>query len=228
MAWFKAVLATLLVLAALVVGLCFGLYAIGASQFPDDVEPNGYRAAPDLRALYRQVEAGGIEDVPRLNPVSVWAHWLGLVADPQRGLRDGRLRLLGHAGRALVMRRPPERGTRWHLANLAATIRVSRHWEMDRMVDTLLAEGWFGRNATGIEQAATVWYGRPLADLVPEERLLLIALMKSPSYFDPACRPERFAGRYRWAATQAGGLEPDAALRRALARLSPQACTGTR
>jgi hypothetical protein len=228
MAWVKSLLVTLLVLAALIVGLCFGLYAIGESQFPDDLEPNGYRAAPELRALYRQVETRGIEDVPRLNPVSVWGYWLRQVSDPQRGLHDARLRLLGHGGRALVMRRSPARGARWHLANLAATVRVSRHWEMDRRVDTLLAEGWFGRNATGIERAATVWYGRPLADLAPEERLLLIALMKSPSYYDPACRPERFAERYRWAAAQAGGFEPDAALRRALARLSPQTCAGTR
>ena len=228
MAWIRSLLVTLLVLVALIVGLCFGLYAIGASQFPDDLEPNGYRAAPELRALYRQVEMGGIDGVPRLNPVSVWGYWLLYVADPQRAPLDGQLRLLGNAGRSLVMRQPPARGVRSHLANLAATVHVSRHWEMDRIVDTLLAKGGFGRNATGIEQAATVWYGRPLADLAPEERLLLIALMRSPSYHDPACHPERFAKRYRWAAAQVGGFEPDAALQRALARLLPQACAGTR
>ena len=224
MAWIKSLLVTLLVLVALLVGLCFGLYAIGASQFPDDLEPNGYRAAPELRALYRQVETGDIDDVPRLNPVSVWGYWLLYVADPQRGPLDDQLRLLGHAGRSLVMRQPPARGARWHLANLAATVRVSRHWEMDRMVDTLLAEGGFGRNTTGIEQAAQAWYGLPLGDLVAEERLLLVALMKGPSYYDPTCFPERFATRYRWAVAQTGMADPNAASVRALARLRPQPC----
>ena len=96
------------------------------------------------------------------------------------------------------------------------------------MVGTVLAEAGFGRNARGIEQAAQAWYGRPLADLVPEERLLLIALMKGPSYYDPACRPERFADRYRRLATKAGGFDPDTALPRALARLSNQNCPDRR
>lgn len=96
------------------------------------------------------------------------------------------------------------------------------------MVDTVLAESGFGRNARGIEQAAQAWYGRPLADLVPEERVLLIALMKGPSYYDPACRPERFANRYRHLAAKAGGFDADTALPRALARLSMQGCPGRR
>lgn len=216
MGWIKALLAALLLIAALVIGLCFGLYAIGASRFPDDLEPNGYRAPPGVRALYLDVEVGDIDDVPHLDPVSIWGYGLRHLSDTQREPLGAQLRLLGHAGRSLVIRQSSPAGPmRRHLANLAATVHVSRHWEMDRMVDTLLAEGWFGRNARGIEQAANVWYGRPLADLAPEERLLLIALVRSPSYYDPACHPERFAKRYRWAAAQADGFEPDAALHRA-------------
>lgn len=225
MAWLKALLGTLLILTTLIVGLCFGLYAMGASRLPDDLEPSRYRAPSELRALYLKVEVGAIDDVPRLNPVSVWGYWLWHFSGKQREPLGAQLKLLGHAARRRVARQSsPASAARWHLSNLAASVRVSRHWSLDDMVDTVLAEAGFGRNATGIEQAATVWYGRPLADLVPEERLLLIALVRSPSYYDPACHPERFAERYRHVATRAGEFDPDAALPRALARLSLQAC----
>ena len=95
---------------------------------------------------------------------------------------------------------------------------------LERMVDTILAESTFGRGAKGIEQAALAWYGRPLDDLVPEERLLLITLMKGPSHYDPVCRPERFAQRYPWAAKRAGFADAGSALRAALARMRPSAC----
>jgi hypothetical protein len=225
MAWLRALLGTLLVIVALVVGLCFGLHAYGASGYPDDLEPNRYRAPPALRALYLDVEAGAIEDVPRLNPVSVWGYWLWHYSGRQREPLGSRLRLLGHAGRALVVRQTPQgNAARWHLINLAATVHVSRHWGLERMVDTVLAEAGFGRNAKGIEQAAQAWYGRPLANLVPEEQLLLIALMKGPSYYDPCRNPERFDQRYRDVAARAKGFDPDTALRRAVARLSPPDC----
>ena len=225
MARVRAILGTLLVVAGFVVALCFGLYAVGASDFPDYRQPNRYRAKPDLRALYLDVEAGGIEDVPRLNPVSAWGYrlwqlsgWQGAPVDSQRGL-------LSRAGRTLAMRQAhPTRGLRGHLLDSAATIRASRDWPLERMVDTILAESTFGRGAKGIEQAALAWYGRPLDDLVPEERLLLIALMKGPSHYDPVCRPERFAQRYPWAAKRAGFADAGSALRAALARMRPSAC----
>lgn len=229
MARIRALPGTLLVVAALVIGLCFGLYAHGASGLPDDLEPNRYRATPDLRALYLAVNAGGIQDVPRLNPVSVWGYWLWHFSGRQHEPLGSQLTLLGDSGRSLMMRQPrPAGSTQWHPARLAATVRVSRQWEMDGMVDTLLAEGAFGRGATGIEQAARAWYGRPLGELVVEERLLLVVLMRSPSHHDPACHPERFADRYRWGAAHAGIPDAADALRIAMARMRPVACPASR
>ena len=217
MAWFRALLGTLLVLVALVLGLCFGLHAVGTSGLPDDLAPSRYRAPPDMRALFLRIEAGEVDNVPRLNPVSVWGYWLWHGDDRRREPLAAQLRLLGHAGRMLATRESSTvSATRWHLINGAASVHVSRHWSADDMVGTVLAEAGFGRNARGIEQAAQAWYGRPLADLVPEERVLLIALMKGPSYYDPVCRPERFADRYRHLATKAGGFDADTALSRAL------------
>lgn len=225
MAWFRALLGTLLVLVALVVGLCFGLHAVGMSGLPDDLAPSRHRAPPDMRALFLRIEAGEVDHVPRLNPVSVWGYGLWHGADRQREPLAAQLRLLGHAGRMLVTRESsPASATRWHLAHLAASVHVSRHWRVDDMANTVLAESGFGRNTRGIEQAAQAWYDRPLADLVPEERALLIALMKGPSYYDPVCRPERFAHRYRHLAAKAEGFDADTALPRALARLSMQDC----
>lgn len=231
MAWLRATLGTLLVLVALVVGLSFGLHAMGTSGLPDDLEPSRYRAPTDVRALFLKVEVGDVDvdDVPRLNPVSVWGYRLWHVSGEQREPLRAQLRLLGHAGRMLATRESSTvSATRWHLINGAASVHVSRHWSVDDMVGTVLAEAGFGRNARGIEQAAQAWYSRPLADLVPEERVLLIALMKGPSYYDPVCRPQRFANRYRHLAAKAEGFDADTALARALARLSKQDCPGRR
>ena len=225
MARIRALLGTLLVIAGFVVALGFGLYAVGASDLPEHREPNRYRAKPDLRALYLDVEAGGIEDVPRLNPVSAWGYRLWQLSGWQSASLDSQLGLLSRAGRSLSMRQAhPTHGLRGHLLDSAAAIRVSQDWPLERMIDTILAESTFGRGAKGIEQAALAWYGRPLDDLVPEERLLLIALMKGPSHYHPVCRPERFAQRYPWAAKRAGFADAGSALRAALARMRPSAC----
>lgn len=210
-------------------GLCFGLYAHGASGLPDDLEPSRYRATPDIRARYLAVNAGGIEDVPRLNPVSIRGYWFWHFSGRQHEPPGSKLTLLGDSGRTLMMRQPrPAGSTQWHPARLAATVRVSRQWEMDRMVDTLLAERAFSRGAPGIEQAARAWYGRPLGELVVEERRRLVVLVRSPSHHDPACHPERFADRYRWGAAHAGIPDAADALRIAMARMRPVACPASR
>lgn len=106
-----------------------GLYAVGASDFPDYREPNCYRAKLDLRALYLDVEAGGIEDVPRLNPVSAWGYRLSQLSGWQSASLDSQLGLLSRAGRTLAMRQAhPTLGLRGHLLDSAATIRASRDW----------------------------------------------------------------------------------------------------
>ena len=79
---------------------------------------------------------------------------------------------------------------------------VSRHWSRDQVLDTLLDQSWFGRDAKGIESAAVAYYGVPAAELRPEESLALVTLMRGPSYYDPSCRPERFAHRYWLAAAK--------------------------
>lgn len=228
MAWLRALLVTLLLSAALVVGLCFGLYAMGASQLSGDLAPSRYHVPPEVRALYLKVEAGDVDHVPRLNPVTVWGYWLWHVSGKQREPLGAQLQLLGHAGRTLATRESSSASARRHLAHLAASIHVSRHWNVEDMVGTVLMESGFGRNTRGIEQAAQAWYDRPLTDLAPGEQVLLIALMKGPSYYDPVCRPARFADRYRGLAAKAGASDADAALRRALARLSRPDCPDQR
>lgn len=223
MAWTRAAVGALLVLSASLVALCWGLYAFGATDFPSDMAPSAYRAPPALRARYLRIEADGVETLPRMNPVSAWGY-LALAAR-QHEPANAQLSLLGHTAHHVLLRNPHHRGgARWHLASWAASIRISRDWTLDQAIDTHLAESRFGRGATGIEQAARAWYGRPLDDLGPEESLALIALLKGPGYYDPICKPEHFADRYLWTASHTGMPDPQAALRNATARMLPSTC----
>lgn len=74
------------------------------------------------------------------------------------------------------------------------------------------------------DAAAEAWYGLPPEALRPEEALALLALARSPSYYDPLCRPGRFNQRFRLLSARLGIADTDAALARARERLRPVAC----
>ncbi len=216
-----ALLSALVLLAAPLL-LCWGVYLWGASALPADLAPSGYRAPAAVARQYRQAEANGISATPRLDPVSyLWALHRSQ-HDPEI---QAQLRLLSTASRWVSQRDSrPVWGLRRHAANGVRTIRISRDWSLDEVIGTVLGESWYGRGATGIEAAARAYYGQPLAQLLPEESLALIALLRAPRHYDPHCHRERFQARFRLLA-QRLRLPPEDALRAATLRLLPTTCT---
>jgi membrane peptidoglycan carboxypeptidase len=114
-----------------------------------------------------------------------------------------------------------------HMTEIALAIRISREWTTDDIADTLLAESFYGRCSIGIEHASQACFGRPAAQLQPQESLALIALSKGPSGYDLDRNPERFRKRYAQLAEKLGHRGPDWSADAALARLTPATCTGT-
>lgn len=208
-------------LLALPLLLSWGWYLWGNSALPAKLAPNRYRAPAGLAEQYLRAEADGVTEIPRLNPASYF--WL-----VHRGRHDlhtqARLRLLGNTSRIVSLRDPRHTlGLRRHAAEMAGAIRISRHWSLDEIVGTALSESWYGHGATGFEAAALAYYGLPPAQLLPEESLALIALLRGPAYYDPYCHGERFQARYRLLA-QRLHLPAEAALQTASRRLLPAQC----
>lgn len=225
--WLQAIPLALFALYSL---LCVGLYLAGARHLPDRLEPTRWRAAPELRAQLLQVEAGMSpgDTVPRLDPLTfiprVMYH---LDSDAKEDPFMRGWRLLSQAARR---RHPPHlhmRNVSRHGVDIALAIRLSREWTTDQIADTLLAESFYGRCSFGIEEAAHAYFGRPSAQLRPQETLALVALLKGPGWYDLDRNPERFRTRYAAVAEQLGLHGPDWSADVALARLVPPSCTGT-
>jgi hypothetical protein len=225
--WLLAVPVALLLLYTM---LCLGLYLASARHLPDRLEPTAWRATPQLRAQFLQVEAGMMpgDTVPRLDPLTVVPRLIHHI-DPDRPddafVRGWRL--LSSAARQRSPAHLRVRNMSRHGIQIALAIRLSREWTTEQIADTLLAESFYGRCSAGIAQAAQAYYGLPAMQLRPQETLALIALLKGPSGYDLDRNPERFRKRYARLAEQLGHHGPDWSADAALARLTPPACIGT-
>ena len=225
--WLLAIPLALLLLYTL---LCMGAYLAWARHLPDRIEPATWHAPPGLRAQLMRVEADMSpgDTVPRLDPLTFIPRVMYHVDsnakdDPfMRGWR-----LLSQTARQRFPRHLHMRSLNRHGIETALAIRISREWTTERIVDTLLAESFYGRCSFGIEQAAPAYFGRPLAQLRPQETLALIALLKGPAWYDPDRNRERFRARYAQLAGTLGHHDPDWSADAALARLTPPACVGT-
>lgn len=226
--WLLAVPIALLLLYTV---LCLGLYLTGARHLPDRLEPTAWRATPELRAQLLQVEVGMAhgDTLPRLDPLTFIPRTVLEIRRQDPGTaHTGGHRLLAGAARMLYFDRGMHvQGRSHHLPEIALRIRLSREWTTDRIVDTLLAESFYGRCSFGIERAAHAYFDRPLAQLRPQETLALIALLKGPGWYDLDSNPGRFRKRYARLAEQLGHRGPDWSADAALARLTPAACIGT-
>ena len=223
-AWLKWMIGAMLLLATLIFGLLWSIYAYGASSFPANIEPNTYQASAPIQRQYLMVEAGGAREIPKLNPVTVWWH---LYRDS--GSYDAKhhhsFQLLGQASRILQMREPINSSAAQHHANsIASAVSISRNWSFSDVVNTLIGESSYGRGAEGIESASVAYFGVPLDQLRPEETLALIVLLRGPRYYDPICKHDRFAARYSAYAAKLN-LQSDAGgVAKATSRMLPAPC----
>jgi Transglycosylase len=214
---------TALALAMLYAALCFGLYLLGARHLPAELAPNPYRAPASMRAQFLAVEAPTARSLPRLNPLTWLPHALWDMSGDKRPC-DGCRLLLSATWIVSSRDRGARRSLDRHLAEIAASIRIGRNWTRDDAVNTLLAETPFRKGTVGIEAASRFHFGVAAAELRPQESLALIALMKSPSWYDPACHRERFAQRYAHLAEVLGHRGPEWTAAAALTRFRPQVC----
>ncbi|MEV6809851.1 transglycosylase domain-containing protein [Streptomyces sp. NPDC051132] len=66
------------------------------------------------------------------------------------------------------------------------SIKVGAKLKKDKILQGYLNTSYFGRGAYGIQAAAQTYYGKNAVDLKPSECAVLAALLKGPTYYDPA------------------------------------------
>lgn len=223
--WPFWLLGTLSALLLLVIALCFGVYAWGARFVPDEIPASSYRAPDSIRDQYLTVEADGATGMRKLNPVTFWIDvFMSTRQFPEPPPPE---EILLHRAVRVAQFKHSRARTQGdhHLASIAFAIKIGRQWTRDQAVDTILAESGFRRDVIGIEAAARFYFGVPLAELRPRESLVLIALLKGPSWYDPFCNRERFGKRYAQAVEKLGKSGPEWTAAEALSRLRPIECT---
>ncbi|MFG2814603.1 transglycosylase domain-containing protein [Streptomyces sp. NPDC048410] len=90
------------------------------------------------------------------------------------------------------------------------SVKVGTQRSKDEIMQGYLNTSYYGRGAYGIQAAAQTYYGKEAIDLNPSECAFLAALLKGPTYYDPAgnadldksATPENnrklSEGRWRW------------------------------
>ncbi|MFD8393992.1 transglycosylase domain-containing protein [Streptomyces sp. NPDC059680] len=66
------------------------------------------------------------------------------------------------------------------------SIKVGTKLNKKQILQGYLNTSYFGRGAYGIQAAAQTYYGKNAVDLTPSQCAVLAALLKGPTYFDPA------------------------------------------
>jgi penicillin-binding protein 1A len=74
-------------------------------------------------------------------------------------------------------------------------IQIEKNYTKKEILELYLNVSYFGRSAYGIESAAKVYFDKKASELTIPESALFIALLKSPSNYDPVQKKENAIGR---------------------------------
>ena len=83
------------------------------------------------------------------------------------------------------------------LRELAISVKLNREYSKDQILEWYLNTVYFGRGAYGVQAAAQAYFGLDVQQLTVEQSALLAALLKAPSYYDPAVNPDQAQARFR-------------------------------
>ncbi len=122
----------------------------------------------------------------------------------------------------------PERTLTRKLKELELAIWLERAHSKDELLELYLNRVYFGAGATGVAEAAKVYFGKDAANLTLFEAALLAATLKSPAAYNPLAKPGESRKRARLVldAMREAGFITEAQARDALS--SPVSTAGVR
>ena len=77
-------------------------------------------------------------------------------------------------------------------------MKLTRDYSKDQILEFYLNTVYFGRGAYGIEAAAKAYFGEDVSKLTVSQGAVLAALLRAPSYYDPANNPGQARARWKY------------------------------
>jgi membrane peptidoglycan carboxypeptidase len=84
------------------------------------------------------------------------------------------------------------------LKELAIAVKLSREYSKDQILGFYLNTVYFGRGTYGIQAASQAFFGKDVSKLDTAEGAVLAALLRAPSYYDPAVNPGEARDRWKY------------------------------
>jgi membrane peptidoglycan carboxypeptidase len=84
------------------------------------------------------------------------------------------------------------------LKELAISVKLSRQYAKNQILEFYLNTVYFGRGAYGIQAAAQTFFGKDVSKLTTAEGAVLAAQLRAPSFYDPAVNPVEAQARWRY------------------------------
>jgi membrane peptidoglycan carboxypeptidase len=81
---------------------------------------------------------------------------------------------------------------------LMIALKLSREYSKNQILEFYLNTVYFGRGAYGIQAAAQTFFGEDVSKLTVSQGALLAALLRAPSYYDPAANPQQARARWQY------------------------------
>lgn len=82
------------------------------------------------------------------------------------------------------------------LREAVLAIKIDQEQPKDEILENYLNTIYFGRGSYGIQEAAQAYFGVDAADLTLDQTALLVAVIPSPSNWDPAVNPDQALARW--------------------------------
>jgi membrane peptidoglycan carboxypeptidase len=84
------------------------------------------------------------------------------------------------------------------LKELMIAVKLARDYSKDQILEFYLNTVYFGRGAYGIQAASQTYFNRDVSKLTVGQGAVLAALLRAPSYYDPAANPEEAKARWQY------------------------------
>ena len=84
------------------------------------------------------------------------------------------------------------------LKELAIAVKLSRDYSKEQILEFYLNTVYFGRGTYGIESASKAYFGKDVSKLDVSQGAVLAALLRAPSYYDPAVNPGEAKARWKY------------------------------
>lgn len=184
LAWLFATLLVLIIIAY------NGFVRIRNNELPAGRSPTALKYQDRIQRIFWDVEFGG--ESMQIQPMPLWK-WLWNFRETVHTQSFGSpsFKAASRAGKAMLFRNEySKRHLEFQLDWLFASIWISKNWTAQDVVNTILAESYFGYEIHGLRQAAMAYFGVEPDDLTNEEMVFLSGVTRRPAYTNPWVKPD--------------------------------------